>query len=313
MPSSWNLFRSDTGIELVPEICLLITEQVIDDEPKVVRSLLLISKVRRVCCTSPSVMTPFTPCCIWPKLTFQQSFHSLLKKYERSITKRLSYNDKRLAYTNTEQLTVLASRLPPRDTPVGSLSYSWLFEMRYRSTTIEFLVGHDITQMEDYTSDWPTLDIPKSELEQRLTIFKRKAFLLLYRLADCAVGFYGTKNIRARQNVFLNNISLLELATLGVMVEVIGQGYFTMTKKALVSSGLRHNDVLLASISPSSYFYTPSSIPINELMSDNWVRECMCVFEDLTQRHGYVYPRSPLVRTLLEQCDGHLSVGVWIK
>lgn len=168
--------------------------------------------------------------------------------------------------------------------------------------------------MEDYTSDWPTLDIPKSELEQRLTTFKRKAFLLLYRLADCAVGFDGTKIIRARQNVFLNNISLLELATLGVMVEVIGQGYFTMTKKALVS-GLQHNDVLLASISASSYFYTPSSIPVNDLMSDNWVRECMCVFEDLTQRHGYVYPRgSPLlVRTLLEQCGGHLSAGVSIK
>ena len=45
MPSSWNLFRSDGGIELVPEICLLIAEQLVDDDPKAVRSLLLVSKV----------------------------------------------------------------------------------------------------------------------------------------------------------------------------------------------------------------------------------------------------------------------------
>lgn len=175
--------------------------------------------------------------------------------------------------------------------------------MRYRSTTIEFLVDHEITQMEDFISDWPTLDIPKPELGQRLTTFKRNAFLLLYRLADCAVGFNGTKNIRARQNDFLDKISLLELATLGVIVEVIGQGFFTMTKKALVSLGLQHSDVLLASISASSYFYTPSSVPLNDLMSDNWVRECMCVFEDLIQRHGYVYSQGTrlLIRTLLDQ------------
>jgi hypothetical protein len=92
--------------------------------------------------------------------------------------------------------------------------------------------------MEDITSDWPTLDIPKQELSQRITIFKRNAFLLLYRLADSAVGFDGTGNIRAQQSVFLENLSPLKLATLGIVVEVIGQGYFTMTKKALVSSGL---------------------------------------------------------------------------
>jgi hypothetical protein len=134
--------------------------------------------------------------------------------------------------------------------------------------------------MEDITNDWPTLDVPKQELAQRLSIFKRNAFLLLYRLSDCAVGLDGTSNIRAQQSVFLENLSISELATLGIIVEVMGQGYFTMTKKALVSSGLQASDVLLASISSSSYFYTPSSVSFHDLMSDNWARECMCVFED---------------------------------
>jgi hypothetical protein len=308
MLSSWNLFQSDGGLELVPEICLLIVEQVIDEDPKAVKSLVLISKVRRVRYTFPSFTALFTTRCIRPRLTFLQLFHSLLKRYERSITKRLSYNDKRFTHTNPDQATILASRLPPRDAPVKSLSYSWLSEMRRRSTTIEFLVDHEITQMEDHTSDWPTLDVPKPELEERLNTFKRKAFLLLYRLADCAVGLDGTKNIRAQQFVFLDNLSLLELATLGVMVEVIGQGYFTMTKKALASSGLQNSDVVLASISSSSYFYTPSSVPFNDLMSDNWVRECMCVFEDLIQRHGYVNLRDSclFVQTISEQCGGIL-------
>jgi hypothetical protein len=133
--------------------------------------------------------------------------------------------------------------------------------------------------MEDYTNDWPTLDIPKAELHQRLTTFKRKAFLLLYRLADCAVGLDETGNIRARQSVFLDNLSTQELATLGVMVEVIGQCFFTITK-SLLSSDLRNNDALLGSILGSSYLYSPSSVPYNDSTNDNWIRECMCVFED---------------------------------
>jgi hypothetical protein len=174
---------------------------------------------------------------------------------------------------------ILSSRLPPRDNPVRALSFPWLSELQRRSATIEFLANHKITQMEDYTNDWPTLDIPKAELQRRLTMFKRKAFLLLYRLADCAVGLDETGNIRACQSIFLDNLSTQELAILGVMVEVIGQGFFTMTK-SLLSSDLRNNDAPLDSILGSSYLYSPSSVPYNDSTNDNWIRECMCVFED---------------------------------
>lgn len=191
-------------------------------------------------------------------LTFVQSFHSLLRRYEKSITRRVSYNDQRLAYTNNDELIILSSRLPPRDNPVRALSYPWLSELRCRSTIIDFLANHNITQMVDHTNDWPTLDVPKAELQCRLDLFKRKAFLLLYRLADCAVGLDRTGNIRARQSLFLDNL----------------------LTKALLFSEHRNNDVLLASISESSYFYSPNSVPYNDTMNDNWIRECMCVFED---------------------------------
>ena len=212
-------------------------------------------------------------------LTCVQSFHSLLTRFEKSITHRVSYNDQRLAYTNNDAQIILSSRLPPRDNPVRAHSYPWLSELRCRSTTIDFLATHDITQMVDHTNDWPTMDVPKAELQCRLNLFKRKAFLLLYRLADCAVGLDRTGNIRARQSLFLDNLSTHELATLGIMVEVIGQGYFTLTK-ALLSSEHRNNDVLFAPIAESSYFYSPTSVPYNDTMNDNWIRECMCVFED---------------------------------
>lgn len=46
MPGSWNLFRSDGGIELCREVCLLVAEQAIDEDPHAVKQLLLLSKVR---------------------------------------------------------------------------------------------------------------------------------------------------------------------------------------------------------------------------------------------------------------------------
>ncbi|KAE9376918.1 hypothetical protein N431DRAFT_480062 [Stipitochalara longipes BDJ] len=256
MLSSWNLFRSDGGIELVPETSLIIVQQLVGQSPNAVKSLLLLSK----------------------------SFHSLLKRYEKSITYRLSCNDERLEYANMEECIIRSSGRLGMQT-VTALSYPWFSELRRRSTTIDFLASHEITQMEDSTNDWPTLDIPKAELRRRLAIFKRRAFLLLYRLADCAVGVDGTGNIRARQSVFLDNLSTQELASLGVMVEVIGQGYFTSTK-ARLSSKHGNSDVLLAVNSESPYFYSSTSVPYNDSISDNWIRECMCVFEDLIQRHG---------------------------
>jgi len=253
-----NLFRSNGGIELFGEVSLLIAEHVIEEDPYAVRSLLLLSK----------------------------SFHSLLKRYEISCTKHLSYNEIRLAYTNSAQAIILSSQVAPRDNPVQALTYPWFSELRFRSTIIDFLTNHEITHMEDYTNDWPTLDIPKSELQQRLVMFKRKAFLLLYRLADCAVGLDGTGNIRARQSVFLDSLSTQDLATLGVMVEVMGQSFFNMTKRLLLSPDFQNSDALLPSISSATYFHSPSSMQYNDSINDNCIRECMCVFEDLIQRHG---------------------------
>ncbi len=50
-----------------------------------------------------------------------------------------------------------------------------------------------------------------------------------------------TSDIRVRQSEFLEGLSSKELASLGVMVEVMGQGFFTMTKTALHESGLISN------------------------------------------------------------------------
>ena len=99
-----------------------------------------------------------------------------------------------------EQLNILASQLPLRgESPLLRLTYPWLAEIRRRSDTIDFLLDHELTRMEDHTNDWPILEeVPKPDLDHLLTVFKRKALLLLYRLADCVVGHSGTMNIRAQ-------------------------------------------------------------------------------------------------------------------
>jgi hypothetical protein len=110
-----------------------------------------------------------------------QSFHFLLKRYEKSITHSLSYNDDDLAYTNMQQPIIRSSGGTGKET-VTALSFPWFCELMYRSNTINFLTSHEITHMEDSTNDWPTLDVPKAELRQRLAMFKKRALLLLYQL-----------------------------------------------------------------------------------------------------------------------------------
>jgi hypothetical protein len=46
MSCSWNLFKSEGGIYLVPELSLLVVQQVVDECPKAIKALLLLSKVR---------------------------------------------------------------------------------------------------------------------------------------------------------------------------------------------------------------------------------------------------------------------------
>ncbi|CZS90655.1 uncharacterized protein RCO7_06802 [Rhynchosporium graminicola] len=158
--------------------------------------------------------------------------------------------------------------------------------MHSRRQTIEFLITHEVSEMVDTTNsaNWPTLDIPKEELLKRLVMFKKEALFLLYRLADCTAGLTETPEIRFKQSEFLDSLSSDELADLGVIVEVMGHGFFTMTKNALLESGLLNNMAPLPA--NASHLYTPISTPIEDLRTDHWIRECMCVFEDLVQKYG---------------------------
>ncbi|PVH87171.1 hypothetical protein DL98DRAFT_510030 [Cadophora sp. DSE1049] len=254
-----NLVRSKGGVVLIPEICLQIAGEAINSDPKSAGSLLRLSK----------------------------DFNSLLSNYERSISKSIrDSNTDEFAYTNADQATILPSRMPPGDIVVSILSYPWIDEMHSRRQTIDFLINHEITEMMDVTnsSGWPTLDIPKDELSKRLTIFKKRALLHLYRLADCTAGLIETSAIRAQQSEFLESLSSDDLASLGVIVEVMGHGFFTMTKTALHASGLLNNTA--APLPNVSRLYTPDTTPIEDLWNDHWIRECMCVFEDLIQKYG---------------------------
>lgn len=107
-------------------------------------------------------------------------------------------------------------------------------EMHSRVNTVEFLVRYDLTDMIDHhAQNWPTLNVPKAELCQRVMLFKKFSFSLLFKLADCTAGLKETLEIRAKQAEFLDSLTSAELASLGVIVEVMGQNYFTMTKSAL--------------------------------------------------------------------------------
>jgi hypothetical protein len=63
------------------------------------------------------------------------------------------------------------------------------------------------------------------------------------------------------------------------MVEVMGQAFFTMTKRSL-SPEVDNNGTLFPPTSDFSYLNAPSTAPYNESMNENMIRECMCVFED---------------------------------
>ncbi|PBP17258.1 putative integral membrane protein duf125 [Diplocarpon rosae] len=255
-----GLFRSNGGLELLPEVSLQIVGVVLNSDPKAAGRLLSLSK----------------------------EFYSLLSTYEISVAKTVLDTSKhKFAFTNASQAEVLSSRIPPGDILVSRLSYPWISEMQCRSDVINFLLEHEITEMLDSTNSWPTLDRPKNELSKRLTMFKKRALSLLYKLVDCATGVTATHAIRAHQSEFLDSLSSEELASLGTMVEVMGQGFFTVTKRALHASGLLSNIPIRPS--SASHLYTPASTPMEDLHNDNWIRECMCVFEDLIQRYGPYY------------------------
>jgi hypothetical protein len=120
-------------------------------------------------------------------------------------------------------------------------------------------------------------------LTKRQTIFKRNALHLLYQLADCAADLSKTADIRVKQSRFLESLSSIQLASLGVIVEVIGEGFVSITKESIVLSGMANIGLQPVDIAPS---FHPSLVPTDNVMSNHWIRECMCVFEDLVQRYG---------------------------
>jgi hypothetical protein len=163
----------------------------------------------------------------------------LIKTYEKSITRTL-YNISSFALVNAPLTTALCSRIPG-GVANPPLTFSWYSEIRFRLSTVDFLINHELTEMEDPVDRWPFLDLPKLELSRRHSEFKKRAFLLLYRTADIAAGLKDIKDVRARQSQFLEDLEPSQLATLGIMVEVIGTGWFNMTKKCVAASGLLIN------------------------------------------------------------------------
>lgn len=103
----------------------------------------------------------------------------------------------------------------PSSRIVTAFSYQWFSEMRCRAATVEYLIVHQLTDLEDEGNSWPTLSVSKPDLTQRLQHFKRRALGLVYRLADCAVGVDAIEEVRARQSTFLEELSGTELADLG--------------------------------------------------------------------------------------------------
>lgn len=129
--------------------------------------------------------------------------------------------------------------MPPGTHKVNAFSYPWYSELRCRTATIKFLISHELTEMLDINGSWPTLpDVTKEDLMNRLQHFKKRALLLLYRLADCAAGVEAVEEVRSRQSRYLEILTVEDLAALGCIVEVFGQGFFNMTKRTLLSTSL---------------------------------------------------------------------------
>jgi hypothetical protein len=228
MPYLGNLLRSGRGIELAPEICLKIAELVIELDPKDVLCLLLTSKVSDT---------------YWRMRIFLLSNRYLLTAPTYSITV-LPFVNHDLREVN-HQILLQHQSFRCRQQHFGHsallpdtrrcCNYS---EARFRLSTIDFLINHELTEMEDPVDRWPILNLPKRELSRRHSEFKRRALLLLYRTADIAAGLKDIKEVRARQSQFLEGLEPSQLATLGIIVEVIGTGWYNMTKKCVAALGL---------------------------------------------------------------------------
>lgn len=253
----------------MPEICLRVVELLIQSNPKAVRCLNLVSK----------------------------SLSNLLASCETSLTKIISRNENNFINLNGLVPKVIASHDRLRNTVLHKHTYPWLYEMYYRKEIAQFLMNHEITEMAEKIDDWLSLDLTKEELRARLYWFRSQALLLLFGLADCVAGLNSTRDIREKQSRFLHSLSVKELACVGMMVEVMGHNFFIITKRSLLKLSLAQHTFM-----STDFFQLTSSLnnPLFQLLlpppfigetrdhftNDIWVRETMCVFEDLVQMYG---------------------------
>jgi hypothetical protein len=180
--------------------------------------------------------------------------------YERSITKNLSVNFDCHQF-NLLEYAILPSKVFPEGSAVAPFTYPWILEERSRRAINKFLISNSLTEMTQPTLGFvelkmPTLNISKPELLKRVEKFKKDAFSLMYRLADCTAGLEYPHHIRAQQSEFFQKVlTASELAKLGCMVRIFGMGHFLISQ----NKGIR---------------------------DDDYVRESTCIFEDRVLRFG---------------------------
>jgi hypothetical protein len=152
--------------------------------------------------------------------------------------------------------------------------------------------------MIDDNGGWPRLPghIPRLERLAREKMFKRHGFLLLFQLSDCTAGRIEMASIRSQQAKFLEGLSACETAVLCCLVEVVGQGFLNITGKA----GGPRKDLEMIWTSMGGFVGDVGMVGRDDQISENWLRECMCVFEDRMQRYGN--PPSPFVSVLADCC-----------
>lgn len=140
-------------------------------------------------------------------------------------------------------------------------TFQWYDELCSRERTLQYLLDHEITDMLNPMHNWPTLDLRTDDLRQRLRIFKRRALLLLYALADSAAGPpYTVADTRERQADFLEALSVQDLAAIGCMIEVMGQGYWNIIKGGLAEMEYKDSLLQMKNIQRPSQLFIPRSI-----------------------------------------------------
>jgi len=125
--------------------------------------------------------------------------------------------------------------------------------------------------------DLPTPDVPESEMFTRTERFKREALYLLYGMADSTATTDDMHIIRAHQRSFLESLTTIELAILGVFLRVLGMGYFRLTK-------------------------TNHPNKTSDSIRDRWI-----VFEDRVLRYGPFFAYATTTVTQTERAIRHWS------